>query len=143
MGYSVVAITLPEEDLVELRWRTNESENIKRWLDLAEVHKSLYSNTIVLFWRDVEWYDYSEEVLYIMGFLREIRGYIFQRIGYYDYSDIEVEYGGDWTCLEEGAVIHRSIQVGIPRAGWESINLDRVDRLEPVEISEQDFMNII
>lgn len=110
MGYySEVSLTLKKADALELIRKAKEDESDAQLL-IAAADTIDQDKYVTFYWNFVKWYDTFSSVQFITHFYHGVDEYSFKRVGE-DYGDIEIDWNGDYSDIDELSEVCQSIRV--------------------------------
>lgn len=110
MGYySEVSLTLKKADALELIRKAKEDESDAQLL-IAAADTIDQDKYVTFYWNFVKWYDTFSSVQFITHFYHGVDEYRFKRVGE-DYGDIEIDWNGDYSDIDELSEVCQSIRV--------------------------------
>lgn len=111
MGYySEVSLTLKKADALELIRKAQGDESDAQSLIAAADSIIDQDQYVTFYWNFVKWYDTFSSVQFITHFYHGADEYSFKRIGE-DYGDIEIDWNGDYSDIDELAEVRQSIEI--------------------------------
>lgn len=110
MGYySEVSLTLKKADALELIRKAKEDESDAQLL-IAAADTIDQDKYVTFYWNFVKWYDTFSSVQFITHFYHGVDEYSFKCVGE-DYGDIEIDWNGDYSDIDELSEVCQSIRV--------------------------------
>ena len=111
MGYySEVALTLKKADALELIRKAQGEESDAQSLIAAADSIIDQDQYVTFYWNWVKWYAACSSVQFITDFYHGLDEYSFKRVGE-DYGDIEIDWNGDYSDIDELSEVLQSINV--------------------------------